>query len=647
MKNAFTKLFSSFLLILVVAIPSLQAQNNQQYHIANRLLQQQKFEQAYQVFSELHQQNPGNYLFLQKATECLINMKRYDEAVAMTEKAIEGSLNSDQASVRLGEIYHIQGDTSQAFTIWDQLIDDSDSRFQTYLEVARAMSDRRAFQRAVGVYEQARQKFRSSTLLSTELANTYMQAGQYENAVDEFLALVREEPERIDYVQRSLIRYGDEMLHDTAILEIEDFLDDLPLDHPAHRRLHQLHLWLLLERDLYERAVATAKSYEERTPEVTYSLLGLGNKLVSEQKYDLAEETYQYYIDQNIVPAKYQSMEELSQVYTEWADYLADYNLAYAERRDSLHQQAFDILSQLREEAPSYDQMGQVLLRQSELAIDYLHDVDLAKKYLQELNTRGNSTNVAQKYYIEGRIDLFESDYDRARIAFTRSNKQEKIGSLAEKTRYYLALTDFYAGDYEYAKIQLNALERQNTSYFANDAVQLRMWIQKGLNADSTGAALEPFADGVENFNQGKTQKALESFAPIISGQEYHTLMDEALLVMSRNISPDFTEIYYSAVTRYLDYWGQASALRERLMWEKARIADQIISYNISVNSDQQQEPEDAQNLFFDEAPEQIALPTTQQQVQKLYEDILMEFPNGFYASYARDRIQELKNPQT
>ncbi|MDZ7694215.1 MAG: hypothetical protein U5K69_24360 [Balneolaceae bacterium] len=243
---------------------------------------------------------------------------------------------------------------------------------------------------------------------------------------------------------------------------------------------------------------------------------------------------------------------------------------------------------------------------------------------------------------------MYESDYARARIAFSRSNKQEKIGALAEKTRYYLALTDFYAGDYEYAKIQLNSLERQNTSYFANDAVQLRMWIQKGLNADSTGSNIEPFAKGVEYFNQGEEQKALESFAPLISGDSYHTLMDEALLVMSRNISRSFTKVYYSAVTNYLDYWGQASALRERLMWEKARIADQIVSYDISIDGTEDTGiPPAPVQRFFEGDSEKVPLPTNQQEVQKLYENILLEFPNGFYASYARDRIQELKNPQT
>ncbi len=638
-------ILSLFFLLMVFVFPA-QAQNDRQYHVGNQLLQQQKYEQAFQMFNELHKENPGNILFLQKATECLVNLKRYERAIQLAKNAAEKSSFNGQAAVRLGEIYHLTGDTSSAMSVWNRALERYDN-FQTYLQVARAMSDRRDFEKAIDIFERARQQFSNSTILSTELANTYMQAGQYEDAVNEYLALVREKPERIDYVQRSLIRYGDDYLHDIAILEIEEFLDDLSLNHPAHQRLHQLHIWLLLERNLYERAVATAKTYEQQTNEVTYSLLGLGNKLISEQKYDLAEETYRYYIDSNIVPAKYRSMQELSRVYVEWADFLSDYNLAHSQRRDSLYQQAFDVLQQLQTEAPHYDQMGKVLLRQAELAIDYLHDVDLAKTYLEKLRSSRNNASVAQQYYVEGRIKLYEEDYARARIAFTKSNKQEKIGSLAEKTRYYLALTDFYAGDYEYAKIQLSALEKQTTSYYANDAVQLRIWIQKGLNADTTGSIIEPFAAGIEHFNQGAEQRAIKDLAPVISGKAFHPLMDEALLELSKHITPALVTVTYNAINDYLERWGQTSALRERLMWEKARIADQAVSNNLNTEKFDKNSQTKEEQFFSGTTTAKISLPSNEQEVQKLYENILLEFPNGFYASYARDRIQELNNPQT
>lgn len=644
------KIFRSLLpvILLLISAPSdLFAQLNKGYYVGNQLFQQQQYEEAFQIFKKLHEEDPGTFLFLEKSAQCLVNLKRYNEALEMIRKAAKESNYSGQASILTGEIYHVKGDTSEAFSIWERTIEKYQNSYQIYLSVARTMTGRRAFEQAVNVYEKAREKFSNSTLLTTELANTYMQAGRYENAINEFLRLVEKEPDRIDFVQRSLLRYGDPFLHDTAILEIDEFLKELPLNHPAHQSLHQLQLWLLLERNLYERALATAKAYEEKTSRATYTLFGLGAKLLSEQKFDLAEKAYIYYIEKDIYSAKFQSMEQLSQVYTEWANYLFDYSLAYAQRRDSLYQQAFDILKELQLEAPFYNQMGRVLITQAELAIDYLHDVDLAKNYLDALRSRESQSVVAQEYYVEGRIQLYEGEYARARIAFTKSNKQERIGDLAEKTRYYLALTDFYAGDYEFAKIQLNALERQNTSYFANDAVQLRLWIQKGLNADSTGSVIEPFAKSVELFNQGKDEEAVRKMAPIISGRAYHPLMDEALLALSRHITPDLTLLTYAALNNYLERWGKVSALRERLLWEKVRIADQVVTKDLKI----EKPTADSQtviNIFspgFE--PGNVKIPSGKPELQKLYEDILLEFPNGFYASYARNRIQELKKPQT
>lgn len=646
--NKYTVLASALGLFLSIITINGHAQLNNQYNLANQLFQRGKYEEALPIFKKLHKDNPGTFLFFEKTAECLINLKRYNEAVTFTEKSMNQSIFSGRSAILLGRIYHVQGDTTKAFEIWNSTLENNKENLQIYLATARAMSERRAFDRSVQVYEEAKSFFPNSTLLSSELAGTYLQAGKYEQAINELLTLVREDPSRIDYVQHSLMRFQDDFLYDTAILEIDEFLDRLNPQHPSHYSLHQLEVWLLMERNLYERALATAKAYESRTSRPTFSLYGLGAKLLSERKFKLAEEAYKYYIENNFLSAKYQSMDELARVYTEWADYLADYNLANAARRDSLYQKAFDTLRQLSLEAPFYDRMGQVLIKQSELALDYLHDLDLAKNYLDALKSRGEEESNAQIQYVEGRILLYEGNYDRARIAFTRSKKTERIGELAEKNQYYLALTDFFSGDYEFAKIQLNALERQNTSYFANDAVQLRVWIQEGISADSTGSILEPFATAVEQFDRGDEMKAMQALTPLLSGQAYHPLTDEALLELSSQVNPELTVYIYSALTDYLNRWGQASPLRERLMWEKARIADQVVTNEISIPTDPDSGTESPLHSLAEQLPEfPVPLPSDKQELQQLYEEILLNFPDGFYASFARQRIQELQQKQT
>jgi len=630
-------LFSFYLLTFGISALPAQAQDSNAYFIANQMLQSQNYERAYEMFNNLHRQNPENYIFLEKATESLINLKRYDTAIEITRQARNRSYYPARAGIRLGEIYHISGDTLRAFSIWEEVKKQNPRNMEIYLSMARAMRDRRAFEPAIETYKAAAKLFSDTSVLSSELANTYMKAGKYEESIQEYLDLIKQNPDRINYVQSTLLRFNDDYLYDIAILEIGDFLEGLPATHPSYRDLHQLELWLLLERELYERALATAREFEESQSYTSYSLYGLGAKLLSDRQFELAEQAYRYYVENDIEVAKYQSMEEIANIYIEWADYLSDFNLSSGQKRDSLYQKAFETLSQLETEAPGYRNMDRVYITQAELALDHLHEPQYANGYLSKLQQRADSSNLAQRSYIEGRIYLYENNYSRARIAFTKSNKDVRLGELAEKTRYYLALSDFYAGDYEFAKIQLNALERQATSYFANDAVQLRVWIQDGLQADSTGKLLNPFAKAVEYFAQGLRDSAISALDPLITENSYNPLSDEALLELSSHVSPDILPLTYERLTRYLDSAGSNSPLRERLMWEKARIGDQFFSEKLSASQPNASAIHDTE----------ISLPDNRGQIIALYEEIILEYPQGFYASFARSRIEELQNIET
>jgi predicted Zn-dependent protease len=638
-KNSYLRspVFWIFLLAAgLFALPA-KSQDSNAYFIANQMLQSQQYERAYEMFYQLHTQNPENYLFLEKATESLINLKRYETAIEITSRARNQSYFPAQAGIRLGEIYHISGDTLRAFSIWDKVKEQNPRNLEIYLSMARAMSDRRAFEPAIETYKAAAKLFSDTTVLSSELANTYMKAGRYEESIREYLDLIKQNPDRINYVQSTLLRFNDDYLYDIAILEIGDFLEELPATHPSYRDLHQLELWLLLERELYERALATAREFEESQSYTSYSLYGLGAKLLSDRQFELAEQAYRYYVENNIEVAKYQSMEEIATIYIEWADYLSDFNLSSGQRRDSLYRKAFETLSTLEKEAPGYRNMDRVYITQAELALEHLHQPRHATDYLAKLQQRADSSNLAQRSYIEGRIYLYENNYSRARIAFTKSNKDVRLGELAEKARYYLALTDFYAGDYEFAKIQLNALERQTTSYFANDAVQLRVWIQDGLQADSTGALLDPFAKAVEYFAQGLRDSALITLDPLITENSYNPLSDEALLELSSHVTTDILALTYARLTRYLNTAGRVSPLRERLMWEKARIGDRYFSQNET----------HSQAVSTASGDSEISMPENRGQIITLYEEIILEYPQGFYASFARSRIEELQNIET
>lgn len=625
-------------LIFLFIIPALSAfqakpahgQDNNTYFIANGLFQQQKFEEAYPLFKKLHENEPDNYLFLERATQCLINLKQYDKAIALTEEGLQKSPYKFQGKIRLGEIYHIKGETEKAFEIWDEILSSDQQSLQIYIDLASAMRNRRKFEQAITVYNKAENRFPSSALLIIEKADTYMQAGTYDEAIRLYLSLIKSEPNRIDYVQSKIFRLRDDRLYDAAILEIDDFLDELPDKHLSKNILQQLELWLLLERGLAERALATAKRFENNTDRPSYLLYSLGSRLLAAEEFDLAEQAYTYLFDAENQSLRQQSMEQLATVYIRWGDFLANYSLAFSSKRDLLYQQAYNTLQMLANQAPNYQYMSRVLVTQAELSLNYLHNPDQAAIFVQKLQTLNDSSYTAQHAYLQGRIKLYRGDFGRARIDFSKSNNRERIGNLAEKTRYYLALTDFYSGDYEFANIQLNALERQKTSYFANDAVKLRVWIQQGLSSDSTGTSIKPFADAVRYYEQGNIEKGYRTLAVMIDSNTSHPLRDEALLEMSTHPTASSLESLFIRLNKFTENGNNNSPFYERLLWESARIADQALTQPAVKNS----------------LAEKSVLPSTSQELISLYEALLLSYPQGFYTSYARNRIQELQqNP--
>jgi tetratricopeptide (TPR) repeat protein len=135
-------LFPALLCLLfawVIPFP-LRAQLNDDYFRADQLLEQQQYEKAYEKFAKLYQQHPGTYIILEKATECLINLKQYDKAIELVDRALDQGFYRAQATIRLGEIYHIRGDTTRAFEIWDRIPERfGGENIQIYLSLARTL----------------------------------------------------------------------------------------------------------------------------------------------------------------------------------------------------------------------------------------------------------------------------------------------------------------------------------------------------------------------------------------------------------------------------------------------------------------------------------------------------------------------------
>lgn len=626
--------FFLFGLLLSLISTSAFSQSNRDFQVAVRMMQQQQYSEALPLLEELHESNPDNFEYADRYIDCLIQLKQYDRALDVGEKFIDHPELDQRAQIRIAELYHYKGETEKAFNIWQQNLDANPRNHQLFIFTARTMINRQEYLKAVEVYKQARKEFQNNQMFFGDIANAYMRAGEYELAIDEWLLMLEDNPNQISFIQRTLLRYNDSVLNDITIVELNEKLSNMSITAKNYDTFYQLQIWLLQENELYRRALAAAKEYENRTENYNYALFNLGRQLIRNNEFELAREAFTYYTDKTYGEVKWRGLEELANTYSAWAKFIDDYNLDFSNRRDSLYQLSSTMLDSIEAETSNYSGMADVHLKRAELALDHVFDLDKAEQSLTMLERMPSLNNSPEIPYLEGRIHLANKEFSEARIHLTRANKIADIGEMAEKTRYFLALTDFYAGDYEFATIQLKSLGRQNTSYYANDALELRLWLQKGISADSTGSLLDQFSESVFNKQNGNPKESAEQIFGMIGDPDFQPLIDNSILFLVE--SPHVTlQDKYQQLHTYLAS-NPFTPMKEKLLWEKAKLAE-LMTNSTDMNSCNAEEclkPENAGEIEFPE-PDSPA---------EIYDELILQYPQGFYAPYARERLNQLSN---
>ncbi|MEX2463876.1 MAG: hypothetical protein WD513_06235, partial [Balneolaceae bacterium] len=394
--------------------------------------------------------------------------------------------------------------------------------------------------------------------------------------------------------------------------------------------------WLLLETEEYRRAFLFARHYENQTSFTIYSLFSLANQFVSAREFELAVEAYEFYLNDGNESMRTRAMEELAYTYIQWAQHLQQYNLDTQVRLLELYQKAYVLNSEILENVPNYNRSDIVYARIIDLTVDYFKDLERAEYWFNKMSEQKERMDEAYLYYAEGRVALFNREFTTARQTLTRAHRSTDNSNLSEQSRYYLSLSDFFAGDYEFAEIQLQSLERRTTSYYANDAIKLRMWIKNGQRADTTHSLLNSISDGIFNLHIGLFNVSLDTLEPILANS-HNPFAADMLTELIAVLPIEYNDLLLGLSERILQAQPHSS-IKERLMWDRVTLIEKSLAYR---------QPKLITPASFDFLDTISSHSYSEEDLIDLYEDILMEFPNGFYASYIREKLQNLEQNMT
>jgi len=621
------------ILFISLLLADLSFSQSRDFQTANRLMQQQNYEQAIPILSDLHDQNPSSFVFFDRLIDALIQTSELDRAEEIVRKQIDRGNVTLQAKGILGEILHLKGQQDEALEVWQNALESSNGNIQAHYIIASSMNNRREYDEAIRTYIEARNLLNNQNLFLNELANTYMQAGRFDESVNEYFQLILESPRQMAIVQQRFFQMRDQQLYDIASFELEDLMLDLSTSHEAYSSLYQLLSWLLLETQQYERAYNFARYYEEQTSYTVYSLFSMGNRFLSAKQFQYAENAYEFYKESTNLSTRYRSYDELSNTYLQWGNYAEQNNLTPADSVRTLYQKSYNNAEALIEQSTEYEQADRVFSRLVELSLDIFKNRENAGRWFQKLQENSGSDD-PYSLYSEGRIAIFDKNFSLARQHLARADRATDQSNLSEKVRYFSALSDFFAGDSEFAEIQLRSLERRNDSYYANDAVQLRMWIQNGMRADTTGSILNTLGEGVYAMHIGNYDRALEQLSPLLQ-EPGAILTDDLTVELSSTLPEEYSALKLQLINKQINS-NSGSPLLERLMWDRALLVEQIVQGRITIN--QERTPE------LDVIDVEVQMEFTRADIEEFFEEIILSFPDGFYASFARNKLQQFQN---
>lgn len=597
--------------LISICTGSAHAQNERgRFEVALRLMQQQRYDDALPILERLYENQPQTFIYFDRLIECDIELKQYERALDRVKEFKRKGTNTALVGVIEGEIYFFVGEKERAMTLWFENLNRNPGLLQVYINTARTMTERRAYAEALEVYEKARVQFKNPMLFMSEVPMIYMQAGEYDKAIIAWLELIQNSPNQASGFQRMLFRYNDPVLYDISAIEIEAFLSDLSPQDVLYGTFYELQIWLLLETQLFERAYSTALAYEESTPSFNFSLFNVGNQLLQNREYEKALQAFEYYANKGYNEIQWQSIEKQAEVWLHWAKYLRDYDLVSPKDLSRYTQNARRLLENLLLNGQAYRNIPNVYVQLAELYLDYERTPTKVKPLIDALESLPDDHDI-QLNYLKGRMAITQESYAEARLFLTRANRGANVGLMAEKSRYFLALTDFFAGDFEFSAIQLKSLGRQYSSYYANDALALRLWLQKMSSVDSTNTLVVEFPSAVRLIHQGRLDSAQTKLWHLSESEDPFSSISIELLYEIEDDLPRYLE----KLNAYLDAMN-SRMLKEQLFWLRARTASHLY--------------------------ESVSTTLSSETVYDYYERLVLEFPSGFYAPMAREKLQEL-----
>jgi tetratricopeptide (TPR) repeat protein len=602
------RLFLQYIIPLIFGISAFSVASGQDRtdtQLASSYFKNKEYDKAVDLYEKLYDKTKSKVYF-NYYLKCLLELDEHKKAERTIKKQIRKYPDDLTYYVELGDLYETIGEYEKASETYDDAIKEIGRSRSMIIRLSNEFLSKRKYEYAEKTYLQGRKKMKNYDF-HYELATVYSYQRNYEKMIDEYLDLLFINEKKINNVQARLQYYITNDFNNNLSNLLKTSLLKRIQEYPEKLVYNEMLVWMFIQEKNFEQAFLQTKAIDRRFREDGKRVIELALLSVSNEKYDIAIQAYQYVIDKGTKAPFYSNarmgllnvyykkvvngyikdnseIQNIENYYITTINDLGKSRLTIKIMKDLAHLQAY-------------------YLNKPEEALDLINSA---------LAITGIPPTLRYECKLEkGDILLILDDIWEATLIYAQVEQDNKHNPIGHEAKFRKAKLAYYTGDFLWAQAQLDILKASTSKLIANDAFELSMLIKDNLQDDSTGTALRMFSGIDLLIKQNRDSIALLTLDSILEGFSKHSIIDEV-------------------------YYKKAQIFGNNRQFEKQLGFLQYIVDNYSYDLL-------ADNALFTMAKIYDEQYNNKNKAMEYYKKLLTDHPGSIYVIEARKRFRELR----
>ena len=592
-----------WILALAFALPmGVSAQS--ELELAEFYYNEGSYEQAKLYLEKIWKKNKAQKVYDMYYTS-LLAIDDFDLAEKLVKSRIRNQRTRATAYVELGQLYLHFNQKEEARDAFDEALERLEVGKANAIALANAFMDLNELDLALEVYEKAKKL--GTRDLDYQMVDLQGRRGDYPGMIDASISLLHLKPNYLRNIQNSFNRnlriqdnpkLGD-LLRSKLLGAARTFPEDIIFT--------ELLVWYFQQSEDFANAFIHAKSLDLRYKESGERLVELAQTAHKNGDVQTAAACYQFVASKGpdnpyFYTARCQSLRVLMGSLLNAKPLPIDDISQLAERYKSTLRD----LGIRTETATLANELAHV-------EAFYLQDPTTAIERLEsvlEITNLYDRTAAMTKLEL-GDVLLFNDEIWDASLLFSQVELDFKDDPLGHEAKFRNARISYFAGDFDWAQSQLDALKASTSKLISNDAIDLSLLITDNYAMDTLVEPMWLYAQADLLASQHRYADARQKLDSLVTTWPGHALEDEVLM---QRAEMALSEDRLDTAMTFLE---EIVALHFDDI-----IADDALFRLAQLHEERLNEPD-------------VAL--------SLYEQLLFDFPGSLYAVEARRRFRSLR----